>query len=127
VCPAYAPFAFLRPARAHTRLWHTFGTAWYTFGTACQLRRVAQPGQWLPSYHPTRYAAWLTLLNGTHRAPGYPRHILPDSDRCSFARAGRAEMAPCVARWRGVFAEEVSQCSYLVTALLSVVTRSLRN
>jgi len=52
------------------------------------------------------YAAWLTLLNGTHRAPGYPYHTLPETDPCSFARAGRAEIAPCVARWRGIFAQE---------------------
>lgn len=54
------------------------------------------------------YAAWLTLLNGTERAQGYPRHELPDSDRCSFARAGRAEFQPCVSQWRGIFADEAA-------------------
>lgn len=50
------------------------------------------------------YAAWLSLLNGTSiRAAGYPLHWLPDSDQCSFVRAGwtNDHRAKCFKRWRG--------------------------
>lgn len=80
-------------------------------GSATQVAAcVATPHVWVhligDSSVRYMYAAWLTLFNGTERAPGYPRHTLPDADRCSFLRAGRAEFRPCIQRWRGIFATE---------------------
>ena len=89
----------------------TDGTPLQRIGSAKQLAScVATPHVWVhligDSSVRYMYAAWLTLFNGTERAPGYPRHTLPDADRCSFARAGRAEFGPCIQRWRGIFATE---------------------
>ena len=54
------------------------------------------------------FAAFVALFNGTDCplppcAPGYPLHFLPESDPCSYSRAGWSvnEKSICFRRWRG--------------------------
>ena len=59
------------------------------------------------------YASWLTLLNGSTRAPGFPLHTLPDDDKCSFRRVGwpTTSRGPCKERWRGPCYDHVQNCT----------------
>lgn len=53
------------------------------------------------------FAAFVALLNGTCErppcAPGFPLHVLPPSDPCSYTRVGWVSRptSPCFKRWRG--------------------------
>ena len=78
-----------------------------------QIRRVqkALAGRWLITVGDSTarffFAALLSAVNGSSRAPGLPLHTLPSNDTCSFQRNGWVAIphsphnAECLHRWRG--------------------------